>query len=433
MLILVFLRMAAETAFYSTFAGLLGPVFQIDRGVVLLSVPILALSFFLSYLLRNKKALRFLPLLLCGGIGFLPGASIAAGVFLLPPFVYMIVLIAKKRYEPDYSSMVAILRLYWKLAIPALIIATVVEYGRMGANDWGQIVWISGEIKLLSEQTLPLILITLTALVLLTRTLRHDPSVYNETRLVFVNLIAIVLVAGLALLTSSKWLWDGVLWVLRILAMPIVYLMSWIAVGFTRLFMWLMSLLPDNPNQELPPTEFPEETDPTLPDGLPVNGDVQLPAVVERIITVVAMLIVVALIVLLFWFFLKRRRASRYSKAGGSEERSRVDGNGPGRALSDPSAVSAVRKAYQKYLKMCRKEGLERGAGDTSYDVALESTKYYPRENVEDLRELYVAARYDGAGGREEARRAKALVRHLREPAAGWNERNDGIEADEEE
>ena len=416
MLILVFLRMAAETAFYFTFAGLLGPVFKIEPQPLLLSIPVMALAFMLSYLLRNRKALRFLPLLLCGGITFLPGISIPAGIMLLPPFIYMIILVAKKRYEPEYGTMVSILKLYWKLAIPAVIIAALVEYGRTGADDWGQIVWVSGEFKLLSRQTLPLILITLTALVVLTRTLRHDPSVYNETRLVFINLLAVILVAGIALLTSSQWLWDGVIWVLRILATPIIYLMSAIVVGFTRLFMWLISLLPYNPYEEIQPTDPPDESSATMPDGTPVDIDVTIPASIERIITVVSMLIVAALIVLLFWYFMRRRKAALAAKEGGSEERSLVDLGGPKRAFSARTAVSAVRREYQKYLRMCQKEGMERKIDDTSSDVALRSTAYYPRENVEELREIYVAARYDEAGGKEEAKRAKALVRNLKRP-----------------
>ena len=217
MLILVFLRMAAESAFYLTFAGLLAPVFRIEPAPLLLAIPILALAFMLSYLLRNRKALRFLPFLLSGGIAFLPGISAAAGVMLLPPFIYMIVLAAKKRYEPEHAAAVSILKLYWKLAIAAVIIAAVVEFSRTHADDWGQFIIESGEIKLLSRQTLPLVLITLTSLVLLTRTLRHDPSVYDSKRLVLVNLLTVVLVAGSAFVASSAWFRDGLLFVLRIL------------------------------------------------------------------------------------------------------------------------------------------------------------------------------------------------------------------------
>ena len=196
--------------------------------------------------------------------------------------------------------------------------------------------------------------------------------------------------------------------------------------------MWLISLLPYNPYPEMPP-ENPEETEPTLPDGQPVDINPQLSPNVERIITVVAMLLVVALIVLLFRFFMKRRKAALAAREGGSEERSRVDANAPKRAFSDRTALSAVRRAYQKYLKLCEKEGMDRAYGDTSADVARRSTRYYLRENVDELREIYVAARYDGAGGRLEARRAKQLVRHLKEPVPERTPQGDLSEADEEE
>ena len=432
MLILVFLRMAAESAFYLTFAGLLAPVFRIEPAPLLLAIPILALAFMLSYLLRNRKALRFLPFLLSGGIAFLPGISAAAGIMLLPPFIYMIVLAAKKRYEPEHAAAVSILKLYWKLAIAAVIIAAVVEFSRTHADDWGQFIIESGEIKLLSRQTLPLVLITLTSLVLLTRTLRHDPSVYDSKRLVLVNLLTVVLVAGIAFVASSAWFRDGILFVLRILATPFIYLISGIVIGFTRLFMWLISLLPYNPNTDFEPVSESEEAV-TLVPWEKEEIDVQIPQSVERIITVVAILLVILIIVLLFRFFLKRRKAALAAGTGGSEERSRVDGNAPGRTFSDRTAVSQVRRAYQKYLRMCRKEGMERGSGDTSSDVALRSTRYYPRENVEELREIYVAARYDGVIGREEARRARALVRHLNEPVPERTTEESFPEADEED
>ena len=429
MLILVFLKMMAETAFYCTFAGLLGQIFDVDRGTVVLAVPVFALSFMLSYLLRNRKALRFLPLLLIGVIGFLPGRSIPLGILLLPPAIYMIVLAAKKRYEPDHGSAVSILSLYWKLAIVAIIIAALIEYGKTGVDPWGEILWESGENRMLSEETLPLVLMTLISLVLLTRTLRHDPAVQNSPKLVFVNLLTIILVSGFAFLLSSEWFRNGAVWVLRILATPIVYLLSFLVVGVTRLFMWLMSLLPYNPNTDHQVTSATEEDMTRMPVEKE-DIDVQIPPGVERVIVAVAMLLVVLIIILLFWFFMKRRKAAQTAGRGGSEERSRVDINRREKGFSDVSGVSAVRRQYQKYLKLCEKEGMEREIDDTSADVERESRKYFPGENVTELREIYMAARYDGLGGKEEARRARSLVRHLKEPV---NDGTDHLEETDEE
>ena len=55
MLILVFLRMAAESAFYLTFAGLLAPVFRIEPAPLLLAVPILALCFIVLEFLETGR------------------------------------------------------------------------------------------------------------------------------------------------------------------------------------------------------------------------------------------------------------------------------------------------------------------------------------------------------------------------------------------
>ena len=106
MLILVFLKMLADLGFYSTFAGLLGaiPTIEIQPFVIVVSVPAMALVFTLSYLLRNRKMLRFLPFLLVPLAAFLPGFNLPAAVFLLPMVVYMVILAAKKLYEPDYPN-----------------------------------------------------------------------------------------------------------------------------------------------------------------------------------------------------------------------------------------------------------------------------------------------------------------------------------------
>ena len=404
MLILVFLKMAADLGFYSTFAGLLGaiPAIEIQPSVIVISVPALALVFTLSYLLRKPKVLRFLPFLLVPLLAFLPGFSLSSAVFLLPPVVYMIILAAKRLYEPDYGSEASFFSLYWKLAIPALIIAAVVE--------------LAGGQKILTMETVPLVLITLTSSVLLTRTLRHEPSAYSRPPVVLLNVGVAVLVMAGAFVLSSQTFRDGVIWFVKTISMPVVYLLSAIVVGLTRLFMWLMSLLPYNtPEEELPPTVTEETLEPE-PYETP-ETDIVIPPGIERVITAVAIVIVILLIVLLFRWLIKHRKRFFGQRRNMAEERSNTSVKPRKKPLFDRSPDMAVRRQYRKYLKQCVKEGMSLPIWYTSEDVARKSNGYFTRDSIEELREIYLDARYDGNAGPEEVKRAKELVRGIQNRA----------------
>ncbi len=420
MLILVFLKMLADLGFYSTFAGLLGaiPTIEIQPFVIVASVPAMALVFTLSYLLRNRKMLRFLPFLLVPLAAFLPGFNLPAAVFLLPMVVYMVILAAKKLYEPDYPNARDLFSLYWKLAVVALIIATLSE--------------LLGGQKTLSRETIPLILLTLTASVLLMRTLRHESSAYRRPSVVLLNVGILLFVLAGAFVLSNEHFQNGVVWFLRIISAPVVYLLSALVIGVTRLFMWLMSLLPYNgPQDEITPSAT-EETAPYETSETP-ETDVVIPPGIERVLTVVAILITILVIVLLIRWLLRHRNRFFARKESAAEERSTVSGKPRKRGFFDRSSDLSIRRSYQKYLKQCVKEGVSIPIHNTSEDVARKTRGYYTKEAVDELRDIYVAARYDGEGGPGEARRAKELVQTMKRYRDIQENRTQPEEADEED
>ena len=420
MLILVFLKMMADLGFYSTFAGLLGAIsaIEIQPFVIVVSVPAMALVFTLSYLLRNRKRLRFLPFLLVPLAAFLPGFNLPAAVFLLPMVVYMVILAAKKLYEPDYPNARDLFSLYWKLAIVALIIAAITE--------------LLGGQKTLSRGTIPLILLTLTASVLLMRTLRHEPSAYRRPSVVLLNVGILLLVLAGAFVLSNEHFQNGVVWFLRIISAPVVYLLSAFVIGVTRLFMWLMSLLPYNgPQDEITPSAT-EETAPYETSETP-ETDVVIPPGIERVLTVVAILITILVIVLLIRWLLRHRNRFSARKGSAAEERSTVSGKPRKRGFFDRSSDLLVRRQYQKYLKHSVHEGVSLPISSTSLDVAKKTRGYFSQEYVEELRDIYVAARYDGVASGEAAARAKELVREMKKYRADQENRTVPEEADEEE
>ena len=420
MLILVFLKMAADLGFYSTFAGLLGaiPAIEIQPSVIVLSVPAFSLVFTLSYLLRNLKALRFLPFLTVPLAAFLPGFNLPAAVFLLPLLIYMVILAAKKLYEPDHESTRSLFSLYWKLAIAALIASALIE--------------LLGGQKILTMETVPLILITLTSSVLLMRTLRHEAAAYRRPALVILNLGIMILVMAAAVVLSSEAFRNGAVWFLRTISAPAVYLLSALVVGLTRLFMWLISLLPYNgPQDEIPPS-VTEETRPYETPETP-DTEIVIPPNIERVIMAVGVLITILLVILLIRWLITHRKRFFARKWEAYEERSTASGKPRKRGFFDRSSDLAVRREYQKYLKQSVKEGVSIPLSSTSEDVARKTRGYYTEELVEELRDIYVAARYDGEGGPEEARRAKELVRAMKRYRLAQEDRTQPEEADEED
>ncbi len=79
----------------------------------------------------------------------------------------------------------------------------------------------------------------------------------------------------------------------------------------------------------------------------------------------------------------------------------------------------SIRRSYRKYLEILKTSGLVRKEGDTSRDVLEDGVLSHtvPREESEELRELYISARYDIARepDNDQASQAKDVLKKLRQ------------------
>lgn len=124
----------------------------------------------------------------------------------------------------------------------------------------------------------------------------------------------------------------------------------------------------------------------------------------------------VVLIVLLLRRLAQSRTKAQPVPGGGLERRSAVP---PPERKRQPRpregrAARQVRSQYRKFLRLCRDRGVSLSPGQTSGDIAALARGKLDGPAAEELRQLYLPARYDGRAEPGAAQRARALVEQLK-------------------
>ncbi|MCD8077460.1 MAG: hypothetical protein LUE63_03635, partial [Lachnospiraceae bacterium] len=83
----------------------------------------------MSFPLRNRGTLRFLPIVLLSVIFFLPDGGFPRCLAALTPAVYTIYLTTKKLYLPDWSAQVDLFQIFWKVLLGFCALALLVGCG----------------------------------------------------------------------------------------------------------------------------------------------------------------------------------------------------------------------------------------------------------------------------------------------------------------
>ncbi len=396
MILMVFLKTAAEVGFFYTLAGIIGHFFGLDDVCLLLSVIVFAVFMTLSYLLRNRKVLRFVPLLGLGCVALLPGFNLTAAIVMAPMAVYLVIIAAKDTYEPDRERQTDFFSLYWKLAIAFLVIAAV-----------------AGKMPLVKGQTIPLILIVLTCSVLLMRALRHDRTVYDKPSYQLVNLLIVAGVGVVAFLISSKTFLNSVWWVIKNFWS---YVIAPVLIGAFYGLTWLLAKIFGNISCT-PGFEEKEKVTLNTDMGLDflketneeaVGGDI-----VKRVLIALGILIALAIVTLIVRYFIRnsQRRAESRSDA---DYRRRTPTEPLFRAPEPESGeVGKVRKLYGKFLKTCQANGVTIKKYYTSRDVNTYTSQLFDENDAEELRKIYIRARYKNEATQEDVEHARELVNKL--------------------
>ncbi|MCD8123994.1 MAG: hypothetical protein LUE23_03025 [Lachnospiraceae bacterium] len=399
MLTLVLLKCLSDLGFYYAFAGFFALLAGAEAPFLLACLGLQALTGTLTFPLRERGSLRFLPLSLLAGIFFLPGGGWTGWLAALPPAVYMIYLTAEKLYLPDWSAQVDIFHIFWKVLLGFCMLALLVGCGAQ-----------------LAAITIPAGLISLVCCVLLLRSLRHDLSVCCTPRFQAMNLAAAVgVLMGAAIFSSDAFL-DAVRMFLagvyQTVFYPLLLGCVYVLAGVLRVVVWLFSRISFSASEQ-------QESEVTIDtsglenvfEGMEAgqNADLFL-----RVLTALGLILAAVLLVFLFrWLSGRSRRDAIRTES--AERRSAVlEKTSLRRRLRVSSRpVGQVRAQYRKYLSLCRRRGIDLTKSDTSEEIERKTKYVMEPEDVRSLRQLYIAARYNDEATREDAAEAKRLYQKL--------------------
>lgn len=403
MTLLIWLRVMADLSFYYAFAGFCasftGPAHSLP-GIIVPSL-LCALARRIGNPLRMAVVV---PGLLCL---LLPGMSSGDRIALLPALLYCGYLAWTDNYDLSHSRQADVFLLFGK-TYPIFFLLMLI---------------MSGPDRLLTYSLFPALL-TVILCVFLLRILRHDPEVYLRPGFLLNNLLTLGILLAAAWLLHLQAVTDALKALVltiydRILA-PILIGILYVVVGIVSLAVTpLLSLLrQDGENETLMMETDLSITGLTDPSSTGQTGAAWLLHLLQALGILVILAAAVAILLLLFRYLAGNRTetapaglAAEEIHSGPERPRSAADRK---HHVSPRHPVNRVRRQYRKYLVLCRHSGFTPPDFFTSEDIREGSgILFSDTENVGQLREIYIRARYQGTATREDADRAEEIVRQL--------------------
>ena len=405
----VVMRFLCDFAFYFSTIGYLASYFGSGQPMI---VPLLLLLLVgsLSYPLRKKGALRYLPLVLL--LGCLPYAATPADWAVLgAAALYLVLAVAKGHYLPRYEDYHDFLS-KGRWCLLAVYGGSLLFHYLRGAQV--------GILPRLEEYGLPFLVMYLPCAILLLRLLRHEDAVLTQRRFQIQNLLTVLISLALGFAASSQTVLDGVAAALKafyhwVIMPPLLLLAqvmgSIITFLFYDLLVWIFSE-DRSPGQTAPVQEF------SLAD-LMTEEEMQAAYKGVDVGTILliglAILCLIAAAVFLIRRMLKMRAREEEPYQGTTETREQLkDGR---RRTKRPSyghsPKGQVRYCFYKLMQRLQKDGETLSPSETSRQIAGRASRLYGGE-AEELREIYAKVRYsDDPVDREAARRAKEIYAKL--------------------
>ena len=395
MWMMTFLKMMADLGILLSAAGFFALQLGGHAAPLLLSLPVFALSFVFSFLLKNRGILRFLPLVAAGLLFLYPGLSLTDTVILLTELVYLIRLIIRQAYVPVWETQKEIFSVYWKVFLGVLFFGWIIAPAETRA------------------MTLPAGLTASVCCILLNRSLRHEPSVYRTLRFQAVNLIGLAAVGLIALLLGSETFLSlvlaGLSWFYNTLIMPLlmgfIYLFTQLIRGIT----WLLSFLK---------RKDPGEKDVNNIEQGELSTEMEFIKREEPVgIEVLTALLIIAAAVAAFFLLRALARSLRKAKQSGTVQaitRRYLAEEAVPEPMLSRGPVRRIREIYRRFLRLCLRRKVEIIRSDTSLDVQQKSRGLFEAEDSAALRRLYLKARYRETADEEEAEQARQLYQQLK-------------------
>ncbi len=391
MWMMTFLKMTADLGILLSAAGFFALQLGGHAAPLLLSLPVFALLFAFSFLLKDRGILRFLPLIAAGLLFLYPGLSLTDAVILLTELAYLVWLTVRQAYMPVWETQTEIFSVYWKVFLGVLILE-----------------WLGAPAET-RAMTLPAGLTASACCILLNRSLRHEPSVYRTLRFQAVNLIGLAAVGFAALLLGSETFLNlvgtGLGWFYNTLIAPLLMGIIYLFIQLIKGIAWLFSFikLKDPENKDVQDIKL---------DGLSPELDLIQGEEAVGIRFLNALLIIAAAAAA---FFLLRAlaRGLRKAKQAGSVQAVTLR-SGAEEAVAPRGPVRRIREIYRRFLHLCLRRKVAIARSDTSLDVQRKSEGLFEEADSAALRRLYLKARYRETADEAEAEQARQLYRQLK-------------------
>ncbi len=399
MVMMNLLRMLVDLSFYGAYAGLFARAFGGNGAIS--GVLIQCVCFGLSRLGGSRRGVRFaclLPMVLCW---LLFRHSLVDCIFLIPTAVYIVWLVWRGDYVLDCDRQRLLFSVFWK------VLLVVIPFGILLGGFEG-----------LTAVTVPYSVLALVCSVILMRALRHDPKVYCGVRYQAVNLLSVGVAVGAAALLSTRTVLDACAAVLRSvyewLVRPVLELLLSILLYIIQGVVWLFSALSLR-KKEVDPEDIPQID---LSGTEEIFGDdiqIKEPSELLRMFGILLLVAVAVVLLVLFFRWLNRHKGYDGNTAAAQEKREFTDVVQKTARKKETSPVRKIRAQYRAFLKWCVSLNISVERSSTSLDIHRKvSAASEKREPSQQIRELYIRARYAEEADRDDVRKMKQLCEQLK-------------------
>lgn len=399
------LKRICDLSFYMTFASMIGGLFGVEQ--LILTLPLFALSAFLSASLAPRGPIKYMGLLPLLFLFLIVPFTLTNMILFMPPCLYMVLALPKAdenvsqfEYYPVFYAFLIIFGFFAFLGF-------LMTWG-MGVTGMPIETWLFAATFLFSS-------------ILFMRMARHDESVLKQMRFKVMNATTLTVVlgatAGIVLFGTDAFLtfvWRIIGFIWSYLIAPILNVLIWLFLVILTFIFRLFGLDAAFDTIELgEPPILPEEE---VFEWEEVEAS-SLPTFVSIMLIACAIIVIVALLWLLFKWLNKKTDAIFIGEDGVEEERFSLDAGDAqkkkrwGRRYHE----NPVREVYRRFLVDVNKSGIDVRQHSTSADVeALVATKFKSKTS-DALRAEYIRVRYgEVAYTKADVKRVKALYRRFK-------------------
>ncbi|MCL2323663.1 MAG: hypothetical protein FWC47_16350 [Oscillospiraceae bacterium] len=399
------LKMLSDICFYFTFANFFSYLFTGNN--VLIAVPIMVISAFLSAILKSRGFIKYLPLVLMVSCFFVIPINLVNIIVLLPPIFYIaynVYKIKKFKYDFVYSD---VFFLYLKIAGPFMLIILFYLYENFMENSL--------------PYSLPYVLIFLVSSVILMRMLKQDESVLKQVKFKILTILPVILTLGAGLIFASKTSFQVLKAVFSFIYFNILIpVLMLIFTGVSYLGLLLYYFLKSISRGEL---ELPMNVDNSAEEinstQQYLNQNINYNGAGFQVFKMVFMVIFICFLIFfaykLFKKFMMRDRGYMVHDDV-MEERIPIVKDEESFSKNKSRKLNQVRLIYKKFLLLCIKFGIPINKSFTSLDYEkLSKDKFKKDEVIDGIRSIYLEVRYgEKEASREDVKKIKELFEDLK-------------------